>query len=275
MQQVICVFLFVASISAAHAQLFSGTLVVVDLAYNQLILVADSRSRIDGLHPPDDTSCKIAAFDGHLVFASSGVSEFPADSKLKLVKSWRNVDEARNAIDSQRFNRGTTGYVWRIADTWAKAILSDWQFVYALYPKTVERNAEDGAVTTGMFAGVENGVIVIAREVLTFSKENAIRKAEPFKITRERCTIYPCAMETGRDIAYEFLDGKTPRAKREHLDASTTLSASDRLRRDVRLAELTKAYDPVYVNGDLDVVELSKGGGVHWVARKRNCPANQ
>jgi hypothetical protein len=29
------------------------------------------------------------------------------------------------------------------------------------------------------------------------------------------------------------------------------------------------------VGGKIDVVELDKGGGVHWLARKDNCPENE
>ena len=70
MKWIACVFLL-SPISAATAQVKTGTVLYVDLSKDEFTVAADSRSIfLGGNH--DDTECKILAFGNQFVFGMAG-----------------------------------------------------------------------------------------------------------------------------------------------------------------------------------------------------------
>jgi hypothetical protein len=140
------------------AQIASGTLIVMNVSKNKLVLAADSRA-LGREGQPDDAQCKIVVFKHTIVFATGLTSLRTASSTHDPVGSWRNLDLAREAASAVKI----PDYVdaKSIAASWADLVASHWRKYYLWFPASVTRMAEanKGILTYGLFTTAHAGAI--------------------------------------------------------------------------------------------------------------------
>jgi hypothetical protein len=257
-----------------YAQFQTGTVVVFQLTKVRFVVAADSRATFVGKNP-QDTSCKIAAFKNHLVFATAGATTYPA-AISDLSPSWSSINEAKSAIlfhsllvGSQTSEVMTTS----IADQWARNMVTNWQILSLHHPEKIREAAErgHGILTQGLFALAFNEQITITTREIDFQDGRVVSSA--FQGI-DNCMAGPCAF--GRtEIFVEFNAGVSERAKKDSFaaPADALKKASFELLRAIHLVDLTIAYDKSEeVGGAIDAIELFDDGSVHWYQKKENCP---
>jgi len=261
----------------AHAQIESGTVIVLQFTQDEFVIAADSRGSFSN-GSPEDTYCKIAAFDRQFVVGVDGAAAYiPGDADV-FRPSWNAVEEAKRVarIYGPGLPLGPGATVSAIADLWATNLQNDWRSLYAIYPDRVINQAKkgEGILTNGFFAFAQNGDIALTMRSITFGD----RGIQISTTSLLYCGVQPCA--SGKiDVTMEFIKLTSDRAREEkkHFTVSPSVlaRASFEMARAVRLVDLTITYDPTQtVGGPVDGLELFKDGSIRWFSRKDNCPAN-
>jgi hypothetical protein len=258
MKWMICILAIVVAIQYAYAQVGSGTIVVYQVLENKFIVAADSRVVLNGI--PSDTNCKIAAFREQVIFTASGGPAFFPFGPTDPAPAWNAFAEAKRAI----LLNANTHSLDSIADAWASQMKSNWEILYRSHPALVKELAtrENGGLTNGLFATATDKKIVIVGRAITF-KDGVVGASPPPVDIAKLCQIGPCAI--GKvDIFHEYIAGKSERAKRETWSASPAVLnyMGTEMVRIIRLADLTIAYDPAYVAGAIDALELAADGSI-------------
>jgi hypothetical protein len=259
-------------VSSAIAQMQTGTVVVVYLTQEKVIMAADSRTVFDDNRPPNDSKCKIVALDGKVIFGSSGLMDFTTISP-RLSLQWSNTEEARKAYAST-VGSPTGKRIAAVANQWGQAIALNFQSLYFFYPQEITKRLRDNDILTqAYFAGIENGEPVLYWTTVSFG--GILITPQVRKIT---CPLqHFCAI--GRTaISTEFTGLTSQRAKGEAVSwkpsPKADLADYDLLR-TIRLVDLTIAYRwERDVGGPIDAVQLNRDGSLRWFQRKDNCPAN-
>ena len=261
------IFAIVAFIGTTHAQLQTGSIVVIGFTEDKIIIAADSLT-LDSLskQPTHKDYCKIAAINNQLIFGSVGSSSYAGG---RVVSPWSNAEEVKAAF------LGNHSDVFAVAKTWGEAIASHWNVMYSFYPRIVERSlTEDGIITAALFVMNVNNRFSYVIDVVRFDGHRFKEEQGFFGTT---CLPY-CAI--GKAVAFnEFNVGLTERAKREgRVSPSPQLSTQIDIQtlQAIRLADLAAAYEPTKdIGGAIDAVEFRKDGTIHWIARKPNCRENE
>ena len=251
---------------SASAQINSGTLIVFQITKDKLVIAADSRSMTNGV--PDDTSCKIMAFNDKIVFFTDGSAGYRPINPFDI--AFDNRTEAANAIRSQVQRSSLED----IANAWAQNVIQRWQSLYALHPEVVvdASKIKKGELADGVFAEAVNGKIIIAARTIVFKPEDLI-PIVAYPLSGD-CTTGPCAVGI-TDVFSEYM-AKPPTSRRA-ISENITKPGIDEIARAKRLIELSKLHSVQKdsIGGDIDVLELSNSGRIQWDARKDNCQKNQ
>lgn len=251
----------------AFAQQESGTVVVFQLVDNKFIVAADSRGLVKGI--PHDTDCKISTFRHKVIFANSGNGASVPDSKDIAAgwTPWDTTQEARTAVSLTNFRKQKTAeaLVNTIADAWGARMKHIWEVDYSRHPDVVKQAAASGqgGLTNGIFAAAMNGTIAAVGRAITL--QDGVVNVSPKNV--ESCTKLPCAMGLV-DVVTQYVKG----------NSLLGLSPTEKV---IKLVDLTSIHEQpngtgvAPVGGPTDALELWKGGSIHWIQRKRNCPKNQ
>lgn len=262
----------------ALAQIDSGTIVVINFTKDKIVVAADSRSLNQETLVPDDSYCKISTFRHQLIFTSVGAASFKDRVSGAII--WDNAELARNAVRSALTKDGDIDIDAAIS-SFATAVKSKWDSVPRLQAMNVaDENA--GVLTAGGFIDTRSGMRV---GVIRFDKNNLLDPIQ-YQIGDTSNDCWPCSQAdptervcvAGKhfDVAENFCSEKATRPKivvRTHLKKSTSAA-----KLATRIVELTiDKYETTAkdVGGKVDVVTLTKDGGVTWNALKKGCPENQ
>ncbi len=255
----------------ASAQIGTGTIIVFHVAKDKFIIAADSRGIFKGI--PEDSDCKIAAFNHQFIFATSGgIGYRPAKEGLDPAPAFDTVEEAHKAVRSRPNDAGNN--LNSVADARTSNMISDFRSLYDIHPEIVLEAAikGKGTLANGLFAKAEKGKIVLAFRSITFSQDR-LNLVMAESIPRD-CAARICASGL-TDVFEEYTSfpPKSERAKHEGI-MNPTSSETARIRRLVRLSILyTRPIGEV--GGPIDVLELWNNGRIRWVSRKCTCPENQ
>ncbi len=275
MWKYLIVFLFLVQCSA-FSQVRYGTIVIVDLAKDQFVIAADSRTNLNGdPQHPDDSQCKVTTLGNQFVFATMGNAYAPVVSTDR-VGQWDNITEAiaANKTTDQR----PPGFrILELTETWTAAVMAHWKRFNDIRPDRVDSIARQSndIITVGLFATSFNGIItpLVSQIVLD-------RSSSPAAIVRQLGSLGNCwecngdkicAAGSHIDIAANFCSiGKSRRIR-----TRTKLSVpTSHTKLAVKIVELTiDAYQhsPGDVGGEVDAVTLKRNGSIKWNAQKRNC----
>jgi len=239
----------------ANSQIDSGTLIVLQVVNNKLIMASDSRMMAGNI--PEDGHCKIAAFSNHLVFGTSG--GFGPNA----------FDEAGRDVKQFPFD------AVKVADTWAKNMQKLWETNLRTDSQSVRqfvrsqnRGQDNGAVGTGIFVVPINGTFEIMVRQIEFMNDAITIDSSVIE-----CEGGPCGIGHS-DIFYEYTRKTSQRAKEEKWLVPPPLiaRADPEMLRIIKLIELTTKYDSSKsVGGDIDAMEMESDGSVNWI-QNPNCP---
>jgi hypothetical protein len=248
----------------------SGTIIVIAKTKNRVIIAADSRTEttVNGtvIQGIDDSSCKIAALSGDVVFTAAGLV---SDGK----HSWTAVSEAIAAIaNTPHGNRISAAESDLVLANWAEAMKQNFR-EFSNEQLSAYAHADNGHLTTGLLAGVEKtGGAWIHAMMLNYA--NGFLSPQDYVLNSDDPpTAYTSVGKY--DIFHEFEGEKkssraiAERAAWEHTGLLGTTFDEFKAR---RLVELTIMYHPdkLQVGGPVDEIELD-ANGVRWVQVKKNC----
>jgi hypothetical protein len=267
----------------AFAQLQSGTVIIFNFTKDKLIVAADSRALSGNLNrPPDDSRCKISTFNDKIIFASSGTAVY-LKSVGDPVDGWDNAEVARIAVQStdSKISNGKT-HIQKVADKWALLLSEKWNTFNSFHPEQARRAAElgNGILTGGIFVEAQNGEIessVASIALINSPAGGVIGIGVDAKLSecwpcgqRERV----CAM--GKVAFTSQLCAQNPKflsAPKRHVHGPQDNGWDVDESFTVWLATITALCDLTgSIGGAIDAISLDKGGTIHWIAKKSNCP---
>lgn len=265
----------------ATAQVQHGSVGVVYFTQDKIAVAADSRgilTRKDGSKaPPDDSICKIATFGGKVIFVSTGLER--SFDYGPLVPGWDNISIARNAyIKIASIKGGISGNLADMAKEWSTQVASRFNTMALMRPDVFKGMLpQAGAFTVAHLGGFDaRGNLVLF--AMTVSPSTSRTSAEPDTWAVASCPDQNfCALGVV-NIVSEFANASSERAKTEVAEWKAPAGSSPRdydMFKTMRMVELTIRYNQGQdVGGDIDGVQLSHDGSLHWQAQKKNCPEN-
>lgn len=273
--------LIIFATQPALTQVVSGSIVIINITNDRLVLAADSYGRVEGKSESDD-KCKIAALDNKIIFASVGGEGYSAPSGriFDPVGAWNSTDIARSVTDYY-LSYGIFDLT-RIADTWADRSLSNWRFLYRIHPETVDnlirKYGED--LVYGVFAEARDGTIVYEISAIkatgkpvTIDKKNGwIGECWPCGVNAEKV----CGLGLHWDVAAKFCSERQRGKRRDDLNTATKLKdADDTTKIPVKIIESILDANPdqstAGVGGSIDAITLRSNGSITWNAIKKQC----
>jgi hypothetical protein len=263
---------------ATVAQVSSGTIIIINLSKNELVVAADSRGMYnDRNRPPDDLQCKVATFDHETLFATGGTAVRFNSLGLDQVNGWNNIDFAKAAVDYIGKTPPGDDRVQAIGHRWADLLVENWLSDYRWHPEEVIKAAETGKgiLTYGLIAEAATGLIYPQVVKINFDA-SVIPPVFP-QFFRGACDLR-CGQKEGHNIcAYGQTDIVTrtcstnPKFLRQDRPRNWDRDElfADWLAKMARACDLTET-----VGGPIDVVSPRTDGRVTWRERKNNCPDN-
>jgi hypothetical protein len=275
----------VLGIHLAHAQVNSGTLIVIGYSQNQVVIAADSRqAEPDGLY--SDDGCKIAALSDNLLFVSAGSAKRTPDG---TIMQWDATREARTSYkDSSRLDM-MSGYFSTMMDLYAFKWVSMMAREIRDYssPQEIAALTDHRLIVQGSFIGLDDGKLPYV------SQSNIVANVIPGKPTT--ISSIPVPTHPPKNLRFaaigmsgvflEYEAGKSARSRQwasELAQRLKSVPATDHnVTKAIFLVELSIRYGTDMVaqtthvtalGGPVDAVELRAGGKVKWIQRKANCP---
>ena len=260
--------------SGANAQIESGTVIVVGLSKDKIVIAADSR--VDkGKCMHDDNGCKIMALNDKILFVGVG--------RVRNGTLWNAYDEARTAFLKTQGTIGNgsgTDFFRTLTSNWANSMAQIITANLSIGEWLRLRDAEP--LVIGHFIGLDAG-----GEIHMW--QGAIR-AQPggtgVEVFWRAFPISDSMQFTAigeNSIALEFIANKTDRARKESTQweqqtATWNQEDVDWLKA-VRLVDLSIVYaEPevlCVIGGAIDAIELRSAGNIVWKQLKSNCPQYQ
>jgi len=262
-------FVLILSLAFAHptadTEIGFGTVAVVDYSQDEVTIGADSRMTTSSGETAD-TECKISAFGSRFAFVMAGaVKGARWDAHLIAREVWEE--------DSKKVSTAPE-LVQLVSEQWALRM----EHIYRrpeVLSNIRKRKTEDPVIANAAFAATDlSGNLVLRAMNIDFDPDNS--RLRVFHKSQDMSHIGSLTM--GRDeVAAEFLDQSSPRAKQlmaAFIAQIRTLSPSERRAAFVsKLVELSIQLHPQ--NSELafpiDVLQLRRTEGVHWVSVKPNC----
>ena len=279
----LCAILFSGFVLNAAARTEFGTIVVLNSSQNEVVVAADSRSTVGARH--FDDRCKITALGNSLLFAASGYTgegTFDAVSGRPLHLRWDTHRIAREEFLRLARERETRAVPLELARAWGGRVTQRVESDLASDRNSVLASLDGDVVTSAVFAGFDEGALLTVTAQITY----VLTRRPQLRFQVINVNRSPRAVFLGEDaVAEEFVADQTKRAKAWNAEAKTeATSAKDQVAfYSKRFAQLSVRYDRgktlngriVHdLGGPIDVVRLRRGGGIDWIERKPNCPAD-
>jgi len=280
-RSLVCLAYIVFVPSSSQTQVESGTVVIIGYSKEEVIIAADSRET-DGHGAYRDEACKIAVLNNKLMFTAAG----EARSVLNGSELWDATREARAALaDTERLNTDAAGdFIDRVARRWGALLATN--IGSNMRPEEALKLANDQVLVNGMFIGLDDrqglhmSHEIIRARIIEKIPEIAVDSVKVVTMTEN---ILFRALGEG-DISDEFEFGRSTRSRQWKLEVprfARVHRVSNEAAEAMLRVDLTGAYgrDTVpnnptvhLVGGKTDAAELKRGGRVHWISRKSQCP---
>jgi hypothetical protein len=238
-----------------------GSITVVDVDANRVILASDSRATLaDGYH---DDDCKISAFGGELVFSGAGYRQVSSTLPPRM---WDSHEVALKSFEIVKSKR-EVDTVSATAREWERETKE-----FFIGPPDALQDLLDSGVSKvfdAVFVGKDGGRLVAIHDQF---------RIDPFGPHVEMTSEVlhpPRLLALGvSDIADEFANRTSPRAIAEAEKWRETVSGTDLGAQEIlfaaQLVKWTVLYGPENVGGAVDTVVIDSDG-VHWIDRKAIC----
>ena len=263
----------------ASAQIRSGTVIVLGISHDKVIVAGDSRGLIKGQAPYDHV-CKIIALGTRLVFTESGLA---ADIHTVAVsQDWNAAKDASRAFGHFQASKAKTDVVDQVSTVWLISMKR--RYFRLLQTHTREVLARDGdGLITSFFVGLDAQGRIRARQIEISFDRAAEESGKPKLLVHN--TLWEITNEntftlTGHgEIGYEFATEASTRAKTEAqrwaLEMMNHRGEDPDVLTAIHLVDVSETYAPKDwgIGGPIDVVEIFPNTGVHWIQRKPECTA--
>lgn len=243
----------------------SGTVIVVAYARKRVVIAADSKAsfRTDGFQ---DDVCKLSTPTGKIGFAAAG---------LVGVGDWHASDLARDAAsrivgDNPYLSESS---LQNVAEAWTRAMAEK----IRLLPPALVLEQRRESQTAAIFAALDRAddVNLVRATVEPVSSGNGLDARTNIQSIPNTSEATGYLVFGRPDIAKEFLDGRTERARAEIAKWSSYFAGSSDMDEDIaiRLVELTSYFDQRkdLVGGPTAAIRIDGNGGVRWLRRPPNC----
>jgi hypothetical protein len=265
---------------SACAQIRSGTVIVLGISHDKVIVAGDSRGLIAG-QAPYDHYCKITALGTRLIFTESGLA---ADiHTVDVSQDWDAATEASRAFEMFQKSKTKTDVVDQVSTVWAVSMKKRYSRLLQTHTREILARDGDGLITS-FFVGLDVDGHIRAREIVISFDRAGEESGTPkvlvdnklWEITNENTFTL-----TGHgEIGYEFATEASTRAKIEAqrwaLEMTKHIGEDPDLLNAMHLVDVSKTYAPTEwgIGGPTDVVEIFPNTGVRWIYRKPECPAD-
>jgi hypothetical protein len=282
MRKVALLSVVVAFTHSAIAQVQSGTIIIINLSKDELVVAADSRGvNANRSKPPDDTKCKLAAIKGKTLFATGLTAVRFKSRPDDPVPEWDNIDVARIALES--VDQSLTGQtrIEAIGKRWAELLSEKWGAFYRQYPAQVASIAEANKriITYGIFVEAGNGEFYVYRPAILFNPE---RIFPIFQGTIEISSISSCGRsdesvsslgENAIPIKICSSNHKFIEPARKHRQHSRNIHQwKEQELFTVWLAEISRDCDLTgHIGGPINALALRTDGGLTWLTGEDQC----
>lgn len=254
-------------------------------------MAADSRAVYED-DRVDDKQCKIFALGDQLLFGAVGIEGVRSNNPS--VHSWEAVTEARRAFARESV-RGS-GDIEKLSAYWASSMKQHLAEHVERNPAgvihTIQKNGP--VLSMGVFAGKNSGgklgSIAMMVSCDTTSKQFPC-SADHIRKHLARLNVqkleFPAFAPTvkfepfGVSGTYVKFENAPEKLSPDELKIWNSVPLRSAIKdpdaqRAVKFIDLTIRYDRRRegVGGDVDVVELTRSGGVTWLQRKQGCPAD-
>jgi hypothetical protein len=264
----------------AWSQVQSGTLIAVTSSPDEIVVAADSRTH-DGTRYVDN-HCKISTFGNKVIFAAAG---FTGEGPLAGPAYWSVQAIARRQFDRFSGKNARPYSVVAFANAWGKA--TEIKIQRLLDRHTITRETitdKSNVITNSVFAGFGKPgkvSIVLANMLYETNKGRGISKFSVQQIVNE-----PGGEEEmgHTEVVNQIQGGNLALIREMAQDRDRLPSGFDLLAfYMIEMVKLSiKHQAGVMINGirvetiggPIDAVRLSRSGGIEWINRKDNCPAN-
>jgi hypothetical protein len=282
------------------SQVNTGTVVIVGMSKEKIIIAADSRlTHSEGNY--DDDGCKIATFGNKLVFAETGL----VTDKSEILPKKLQFDAIESARDSFNFENNlfnSSPPDWPpLAQGFPFNVASQWSFMFGgrfMQAAQIEMDnwlkvmpkSSDTEGFIGIFAGLESdgslGVTAMLYGCKKPKLENAnnsshssncdpIWDGKKYALTDDLVFV-PYGIT---DIASEFINRTSQRAEesfRQWQERRKINPDQADWQWANRLVDLTIAFsqDKDFVHGPISVVQIDRGKNPTWLQNPNNCPEN-
>lgn len=261
--------LWLLAVPAARSQVaYSGTVVYVDVSKDEVTIAADSRTLLpSGQHY--DSECKISAFGDKFAFAMAGVAAGPG---------WNTHDIARQIWEAQPKSTDALDLVRSVSENW----ITEMEQIYSR-PEIVDARAKHGkgnALANAVFAATDTlGDLAVHATHINFDRRLFEAKGE-VRISHGGDDYRPHSqIAAGQtDVIDDFMKQGSPEARerKRELASEISLLPPGSIRRAYVAEKLVEwsillSHERAKLALPVDVLQLRKISGVHWVSLKPNC----
>ena len=263
----------------------SGTIIAVQFYAGRFLVGADSRGSGEGVDPKDiDKECKITPLGEKMFFAMTGKTKVwdKSDRKTLLVDAH---SAAKQAFRRFRSEPNTRGHIKNIADRWAAIVKSEFAEWSQLDPSEFVKETSEDYLASAVFGGtMSDGTLTAYIVYVQPYDEPMLNTARKPHVKTHVIPWNYNPSSTGqvwgaqdKDGVTEFYGGTSERAdaaraRLRRAIASTPNADAEALTMQFAIkAALDWAIHKDEVGGKIDILELTRGGSVRWIAVKPAC----
>jgi hypothetical protein len=251
-----------ATTGQAQSSFSRGTVTVVDVEPDQVIVSSDSRATMPTGYRDDD--CKISEIGGELLFSGAGYRNI---SSAKPAGTWDAHDVAVKSFGIAK--------AMRTADT-VNATAREWEKETKAFFAGPQGDLKDlmNSGVTKIFDALFVGRTADKRMIAVHDQVKIDPAGPSIAITSELLAP-PHVVAVGvEDVANEFINQSSQRAMDEMQKWQPTVSAKEATEQQMlftqQVVKWTIQYGPDNVGGPVDTATIDEYG-IHWIARKNVC----
>jgi hypothetical protein len=269
--------------SPAWAQMQHGTVIYFDFSQDDLTIAADSRTGAAGRTV--DTECKISAFGDQFIFAVSGLARrttsLPSGSE---VTKWTAQSIARSAwqtATSDNRSGSAPMLVAGVAAKWLSRMENNFASPDAIrLARPYLAQSDEHILAEGLFAATDKAGNLSMKAATIFVDLPLFDSTGQIRLWHETYDGKPDTWgSTGYDEVVEEFKRRTSERARQYMQQfegsiSALTKSEQRASLAAKLIELSILYHPKkeILGPPIDVLQLVRGSGVHWIHRKESCP---
>ena len=239
-----------------------GTVTVVDVEPDQVIVSSDSRATMPNGYRDDD--CKISEIGGEMLFSGAGYRQI---SSTKPAGLWDAHEVAARSFAIAK--------AMRTADT-VNATAREWEKETKAFFAGPQSDLKDlmNSGVTKIFDALFVGRTADKRMIAVHDQVK-IDPAGPSIVITSETLAPPHVLAVGvEDVANEFINQSSQRAMDEMQKWQQTVSEKEATEQQLLFTEQvvkwTIQYGPDNVGGPVDTATIDPSG-IHWITRKNVC----